>query len=66
MKRSRRSVNASHAQAHLNRDLFVQRTGVRLLFGDAQFRQEIEDDVRLDLKLARKLVNANFTHMAAP
>jgi hypothetical protein len=38
----------------------VERARVRLLFRDADFRQEIDQDFRFDLKLARQLVNSNL------
>ena len=38
----------------------VERARVRLLFRDADFRQEIDQDFRFDLELARQLVNSNL------
>lgn len=38
----------------------VERTRVRLLFRDADFRQEIDQDFRFDLEFARQLVNSNL------
>ena len=49
--------------AKLQRDVVVKRAGVRLLIGDAQFRQHVQNDARLDFKLPRQLINANFTHI---
>ena len=51
-----------HAAADLQGDIVVERTGMRLLFGDAQLRQHVQDDARLDFEFPRQLVNANFTH----
>ena len=38
----------------------IERARVRLLFGDADFRQEIDQDFRFDLEFARQLVNSNL------
>jgi hypothetical protein len=43
---------SGYALTDLKGDIVVERTGVRLLVGDAQFRQKIENDVGLDLELA--------------
>jgi hypothetical protein len=51
------------AAANLQRDVVVERAGMRLLIRDAQFRQHIEDDARLDFEFSRQLVNSNFTHI---
>ena len=48
--------------AELQRDLVVERTGMRLLIHDAQFRQHVQNDARLDFEFSSQLVNANFTH----
>jgi len=56
----------THADANLQRDVIVERAGMRLLIGDAQFGQNVENDVGLDLKLAGQLVDADFTHTVTP
>ena len=38
----------------------IERARVRLLFRDADFRQEIDQDFRFDLEFARQLVNSNL------
>ncbi len=38
----------------------IERTRVRLLFGDADLGEIVDQDFRLDLQLARQLVNANL------
>jgi len=45
---------------YLFRDIRGNRARVRLLFRDAKARQEVNDGFRLDLELARQLVNANL------
>jgi hypothetical protein len=47
---------------HVQRRLFVNRAGVRLLVRNAELREQLEDPVRLDLELSRQLVDADFTH----
>jgi hypothetical protein len=48
--------------AEIQHHVVVERTGVRLLVGDAQFRQQLQNDVRLDFEFSSQLVDANFTH----
>ncbi len=50
----------------LDRDGFVDRTGVGFLLSDAQLGEHVEDHVRFDLKLAGQLVNTNFHHTVCP
>ena len=38
----------------------IERARVRLLFRDADFRQEIDQDFRFNLEFARQLVNSNL------
>jgi hypothetical protein len=57
-----RAIAASQAAAHFERDIVIERTRVSLLLSDTELRQEVQDHVRLDLQLARQLVNADFTH----
>jgi hypothetical protein len=54
------------AAAHFKRDVVVERAGVRFLISNAQFRQQLEYDVGLDLKFAGQLVDADFTHTMTP
>jgi hypothetical protein len=56
-----RSIEAVEP-AQLYRHVFVDGTGVRLLFRDTQFRQTIQDLVGLYFQLARQLVDANLLH----
>jgi hypothetical protein len=58
-----RKVAGRHPAADLQRDIVVERAGMRLLIGDAQFRQHVQDDARLDFEFPRQLVDANFTHI---
>jgi hypothetical protein len=53
---------ARNPAAEVQHDVIIERTGVRLLIGDAQFRQQLQNDVRLDLEFSSQLVDANFTH----
>jgi hypothetical protein len=39
-----------------------QRTGVRLLLGDANFRQHVENGFALYFQLSGQIVDSNFTH----
>ena len=39
----------------------IQRTRVRLLFRDADFRQILDEHLGFDLELARQLVNSNLS-----
>jgi hypothetical protein len=48
--------------AQLDRHVFVNRAGVRLLFGDAEFGKQVEDFVSFDFQLARQLVDSNLSH----
>jgi hypothetical protein len=45
---------------HLLGDIGRNRTRVRLLFGDTKTCQQVNDGFRLDLQLARQLVNADL------
>jgi hypothetical protein len=40
--------------------LDIERTGMRLLIVDADFRQVIDQDFRLDLEFPRQFVNADL------
>jgi len=55
-------ATARNAAAEIQHDVIIERTGVRLLIGNAQFRQQLQNDVRLDLEFSSQLVDANFTH----
>jgi hypothetical protein len=55
-------ATAGNPAAEVQHDVIIERTGVRLLIGDAQFRQQLQNDVRLDLEFSSQLVDANFTH----
>lgn len=48
--------------ADLFRDIFVNRTGVSLLFGNAELGQELKHPLRLDLKLPGQFIDPNLLH----
>lgn len=48
--------------AKLDRRLFVHGAGVRLFFGDAEFREQVQYLVGLDFQLPRQLVNSDLSH----
>jgi hypothetical protein len=57
------AISASrYTLADLQRDVVVERAGMRLLIGDAQYWQYIQNDARLDFEFSSQLVDANFTH----
>jgi hypothetical protein len=64
--RSFRRLPLAETAAKLQRNLVVERAGVRLLVRDPELRQQIEEDVRLYFELARQLIDANFTHRGRP
>ena len=45
---------------HLLRVVQVERTGVRLLFRDADLRQVVDQDFRLDLEFPGQLIDSNL------
>jgi len=53
---------AAQQPAQPDRHVFVDGAGVRLLFGDAQFGQPVQDLVSLDFELPGQLVDANLLH----
>jgi hypothetical protein len=62
----RRAVSIGQAAPQLERDIVIERTRMRFLVRHAEFGQQIQDDVGLDLQLAGQLVDADFTHTVAP
>jgi hypothetical protein len=52
----------SQQAAQLDRHVFIDGAGVRLLFGDAQFGQPVQDLVGLDFELPCQLVDSNLLH----
>jgi hypothetical protein len=42
------------------RDIFVDRTGVRLLLGDAKLRKEFQNSVRLHFEFAGQLIDSDL------
>src|ERR1043165_7042781 len=46
--------------AHTIRFIDFDRTGVRLLFGDADFRQDLKNLATLDFQLARQIIDSNL------
>jgi len=49
-------------RANLYRLVFLQRTGMRLAAGQAEFRQYVKNLPTLDFHLAREIVDTNLTH----
>jgi hypothetical protein len=60
--RGRAACLAVYALPYLQRYVVVERAGVRLLVGNAQLGQRLEDHVGLYFELAGQLIDANFTH----
>ncbi len=60
-RRQIRNIEAVQA-AQLDGHVFIDRAGVRLLFGDAQFREPVQDFVSLHFQLPRQLVDSNLLH----
>jgi hypothetical protein len=56
------STRTSHTAAEIKHDVVIERTGMRLFLCDAQFWQQLQNDVRLDFEFSSQLVDANFTH----
>ena len=56
-----RNLMAQQA-AQLDRYVFIDGAGVRLLFGNAQFGQPVQDLVGLDFELPCQLVDSNLFH----
>lgn len=48
------------------RHRFIDRAGVGFLFCDAQDREQVEDHVGFDFKLASQLIDADFDHTVCP
>jgi hypothetical protein len=44
----------------------VERAGVRFLVGNTQLRQDVKNDIRLDLQLSSQLIYSDLTHTMAP
>jgi len=62
-----RSIFAfDQAALDLYRHRFIDRAGVGFLFCDAQYREQVEDHVGLDFKLASQLIDADFDHTVCP
>jgi hypothetical protein len=66
IRRVRSAVSAGQPAAKFEHNMVIERTRVRFLVRDAEFGQQIQDDVGLDLQLAGQLVDADFTHTVAP
>jgi hypothetical protein len=47
----------------LDRDILINRAGVRFLFSDAEPGQQLEDPIVWNLELSSQLVDANLTHI---
>jgi hypothetical protein len=63
---TRRSAIAASLKvpAHLLRLIILDGAGVRLLLGDADRFERIEDGVALDLELSCQIINADFAHLS--
>ena len=48
--------------AHLLRFVVFERTGVRLLLGDTNFRKNVENRLAFDFQLPSQIVDSNLTH----
>ncbi len=57
-----RSYVPAQPPADLVGHVVVNRTGVRLLLGDAELGQQIQDLIRLDLEFASQLVDPSLLH----
>jgi hypothetical protein len=55
-------VRAGQSVSQRQRDIFVNRTGMRFFLLHAQFRQQVENDARFYFELPRQLVNSDFLH----
>jgi hypothetical protein len=53
---------ASQASPHQQDLIVFQRTGVRLLVGDAQIRKQLQNRAGLNFQFPSQLVDANFAH----
>jgi hypothetical protein len=53
---------ASEAPPHYDHLIVFERTGMRLLLGDAQFREHLEDRAGFNFQFPSQLVDANFAH----
>jgi hypothetical protein len=62
LRRTRVAISVD-ALPHQFRHWLINRTRVRLLFGDADLRQHFYDHVRWNLQLPRQLVDADFAHI---
>jgi hypothetical protein len=61
-RRFRRMLFLPVMTPKLERRVFVDGAGVRLLFGNAQFGEQLQNFVSFDFQLPRQLVNANLLH----
>ena len=62
-----RSIVAfDQAALDLYRHRFIDRAGVGFLLCDAQDREQVEDHVGFDFKLASQLIDADFDHTVCP
>lgn len=53
---------ANEAIPNLESHVFIDRTGMSLLFGDAIFGKQVDDRTWLDFQLASELIDANLLH----
>ena len=59
---SRAISRSAKVGADLLRLVLFQRAGMRLLLGDADFGQHIENRLALDFQFSRQIVDSNLTH----
>lgn len=56
------TIFAEETLADGERNILVDRAGMRLLFTHSKFRKEIENDAGLNFQFPGQLVNPNFLH----
>jgi hypothetical protein len=56
------SFSGTEVSPHLFCFVFFDRTGVRLLFSDANFDQDIKNRLALDFQFPGQIVDSNLTH----
>ena len=54
--------SGTEVSPHLFRFVFLDRTGMRLLFSDADFDQDIKNRLALDFQFPGQIVDSNLTH----
>jgi hypothetical protein len=54
--------SGTEMSSHLLCFMLLHRTGMRLLFGDADFDQDVENCLALDFQFPGQIVDSNLTH----